>query len=213
LKELIGYSNSILQSVIIEMNSLTNMPKKLSCSHHEIDIKTQELLAEFHPVVKLKIDDIVAEFLEYVTAWPEMRQLTNTAEGTACLRREQGQHLLNLFLCKFDEGYFARVSRMGLAHEKAGLEPRWYLGAYGHVLKILVDLAIEHCGDDAIKLLATVSAINRVVEIDMASAVSTIYSPNNKRPVKPNTVKVPVKGVDGLAKATIFSKPSSYDDP
>ena len=81
---------------------------------------------------------------------------------------------MNLFSCQFAEGYFARVSRMGQAHEKAGLEPRWYLGAYGHVLKILVELAIEHCGDDAAHLLATVSAINRVVEIDMASAVATI---------------------------------------
>ena len=192
------------------MNSQTNIQKISSFSHHELDTETQQLLAEFHPVVEQKIDDIVAEFLSYVSAWPEMRQLTQTAEGTACLRREQGQHLLNLFLCKFDEGYFARVSRMGQAHEKAGLEPRWYLGAYGHVLKILVDLAIEHCGNDAKKLLATVSAINRVVEIDMASAVSTIYTPSENQKVKTDDTKTVVKGVDGLAKATITSKSSSY---
>ncbi len=185
------------------MNSQTNSRKTQALSQHDIDAETQQLLFEFHPVVQQKIDDVVAEFLTYVSAWPEMRQLTQTAEGTACLRREQGRHLLNLFLCKFDEGYFARVSRMGQAHEKAGLEPRWYLGAYGHVLKILVDLAIEHCGDDAKKLLATVSAINRVVEIDMASAVSTIYTSSENQKVEKDTVKLMVKGVDGLAKATI----------
>ena len=145
-----------------------------SPSHPELDAGTRQLLAEFRPVVEQRIDDVIAEFLQYVSAWPEMRLLTQSAEGIACLRREQGRHLLNLFSCQFDSGYFARVSRMGQAHEKAGLEPRWYLGAYGHVLKILVELAIEHCGDDAARLLATVSAINRVVEIDMASAVATI---------------------------------------
>ncbi len=148
--------------------------EKGSPPNPELDLETRQLLAKFRPVVEARIDDVIAEFLQYVLAWPEMRLLTQSAEGIACLRREQGQHLLNLFSCQFDEGYFARISRMGQAHEKAGLEPRWYLGAYGHMLKILVELAIEHCGDDAARLLATVNAINRLVEIDMASAVATI---------------------------------------
>ncbi len=158
----------------IEMAQAAETPQTASLAHPELDGETRRLLAEFRPVVEARIDDVIAEFLDYVSAWPEMRLLTQSAEGIACLRREQGRHLLNLFSCQFDEGYFARVSRMGQAHEKAGLEPRWYLGAYGHVLKMLVELAIEHCGDDAARLLATVSAINRVVEIDMASAVATI---------------------------------------
>lgn len=155
--------------------------------HSKLDVEARRLLAEFRPVVEARIDDVIAEFLLYVTAWPEMRLLTQSAEGIACLRQEQGRHLLNLFSCRFDEGYFARVSRMGHAHEKVGLEPRWYLGAYGHVLKILVELAIDHCGNDAARLVATVSAINRVIEIDMASAVATIdeNAPHTAGTVKP----------------------------
>ena len=174
-------------------------------AHPELDAATRQLLADFRPVVEQRIDDVIAEFLQYVSAWPEMRLLTRSAEGIACLRREQGRHLLNLFSCRFDAGYFARVSRMGQAHEKAGLEPRWYLGAYGHVLKILVELAIEHCGDDAARLLATVSAINRVVEIDMASAVATIdesAQPDKKAPAP----LIAVEGVPGLAEAALSGK-------
>jgi hypothetical protein len=174
-------------------------------SHPELDGATRRLLAEFRPVVEARIDDVIAEFLEYVSAWPEMRLLTQSAEGIACLRREQGRHLLNLFSCRFDEGYFARVSRMGQAHEKAGLEPRWYLGAYGHVLKMLVELAIEHCGDDAARLLATVSAINRVVEIDMAAAVATLdeTAPATTPVAKP---MAPPAGVTGIPLAPLAGK-------
>lgn len=174
-------------------------------AHPELDAGTRQLLAEFRPVVEQRIDDVIAEFLQYVSSWPEMRLLTQSAEGIACLRREQGRHLLNLFSCQFDEGYFARVSRMGQAHEKAGLEPRWYLGAYGHVLKILVELAIEHCGDDAARLLATVSAINRVVEIDMASAVATIVetpAPAATGPAAAPGIAVPL-GVEGITRAAL----------
>ena len=171
-------------------------------SHPELDGGTRQLLAEFRPVVEQRIDDVIAEFLKYVSAWPEMRLLTQSAEGIACLRREQGRHLLNLFSCQFDDGYFARVSRMGQAHEKAGLEPRWYLGAYGHVLKILVELAIEHCGDDAARLLATVNAINRVVEIDMASAVATIDETASPAAVAAKPLAAPA-GVAGITKAAL----------
>ena len=176
-----------------------------SRAHPELDAGTRQLLAEFRPVVEQRIDDVIAEFLQYVSSWPEMRLLTQSAEGIACLRREQGRHLLNLFSCQFDDGYFARVSRMGQAHEKAGLEPRWYLGAYGHVLKMLVELAIEHCGDDAARLLATVSAINRVVEIDMASAVATIVetpaSAATGPAVAPGSALPP--GVEGITRAAL----------
>ncbi len=174
-------------------------------AHPELDVGTRQLLAEFRPVVEQRIDDVIAEFLQYVSSWPEMRLLTQSAEGIACLRREQGQHLLNLFSCQFDDGYFARVSRMGQAHEKAGLEPRWYLGAYGHVLKMLVELAIEHCGDDATRLLATVSAINRVVEIDMASAVATIVeTPLTTTPVPSDSFSSGLPpGVEGISRAAL----------
>lgn len=185
--------------------SAENLAVAAASSHPELDARTRQLLTEFRPVVEQRIDDVIAEFLQYVSAWPEMRLLTQNAEGIACLRREQGRHLLNLFSCEFDQGYFARVSRMGQAHEKAGLEPRWYLGAYGHVLKILVELAIEHCGDDAARLLATVSAINRVVEIDMASAVATIEetAQPNKGTVAP---LIAVEGVPIMAAAALGGK-------
>jgi hypothetical protein len=90
---------------------------------------------------------------------------------------------------------------MGQAHEKAGLEPRWYLGAYGHVLKIMVELAIEHCGGDAARLLATVSAINRVVEIDMASAVATIDE--NAQPSAVAAGITPPRGIEGITKSAL----------
>lgn len=172
-------------------------------SAHTLDDKARVVLEEFRPVVEAHLDDILADFVEYVSAWPEMRAVTGSAEGAACLREAQGQHLINLFSGEFDGGYFARVSRMGQAHEKAGLEPRWYLGAYGHMLKRLVELAIEACGEDSQRLLATVSAINRVVEIDMACAVATL----NETPNAPTATPEPKSGlgVPGMARAVLES--------
>lgn len=172
-----------------------------------LDQKTLELLDAFRPVVAAHLDDLVADFLEYASAWPEMKPLTQSPEGIACLREAQGRHLLNLFSGSFDEGYFARVSRMGQAHERAGLEPRWYLGAYGHMLKRLVELAIETCGDDARRLLGTVSAINRVVEIDMACAVATLDEKPAAATATPTPAPMSDLGVKGMTRAVLGAAP------
>lgn len=166
-----------------------------------VDAKTRALLAEFRPVLSAHLDDIVGEFLSYATAWPEMRPIAQSPQAMQCFREAQGRHLLNLFSGAFDEGYFARVSRMGQAHERAGLEPRWYLGAYGHVLKRLVELAIETCGSDAQRLLAMVSAINRVVELDMASAVATLDASPQKTAAPP---PAPREGIKGLIEPALL---------
>jgi len=164
----------------------------------KIDSATRAQLALFRPVVAANLDAIVEGFLEYVAAWPEMQDVTESAEGMACLKKAQGQHLLNLFSGEFDEGYFMRVSRMGQAHDQAGLEPRWYLGAYGHVLKGLVELAIEDCADDPRRLLKLVSAINRVVETDMSFAVAAL-DPSPRPDDKAKT------GIAGIARAVLVA--------
>jgi len=168
----------------------------------KLDAKTRALLLEFRPVLEVHVDDIVDEFLIYATAWPEMRQVAEnidrSPEAIHRFREVQGRHLLALFSGDFDAGYFERIKRMGQAHERAGLEPRWYFGAYGHLLKRLVELAVEWCGHDPQRLLATVSAINRVVELDMANAVATL-DPSPRPSTAPSTL-APREGISGLLK-------------
>lgn len=164
----------------------------------ELDARTRAVLADFLPVVEAHLDDIVDEFLNYATAWRELPAVDRSAQSTQRFREAQGRHLLKLFAGEFDAGYFARIGRMGQAHERVGLEPRWYFGAYGHVLKRLVDLAIAYCGDDAMRLLATVSAINRVVELDMSCAVATLDA--TPRPA-PYQVPALGEGIAGLVEA------------
>ena len=166
-------------------------------ANQALDAKTQALLSAFQPVVAAHLDDLVEGFLDYLTAFPEMASFDPSPEGAARFREAQGRHLLNVFSGNFDEGYHAQISRMHAAHEKIGLEPRWYLGAYGHILKRLVELAIETCGDDPRQLLGMVSAINRVVEIDMANAIAAF------EPTAMSAAPAPSEEITGVARAVI----------
>jgi hypothetical protein len=167
-----------------------------------LDAKTLALLAAFQPVVAAHVDDLVEGFLDYLTAFPEMASFALPPEGAGRFREAQGRHLLNIFSGNFDADYHRQIGRMHAAHQKIGLEPRWYLGAYGHILKSLVELAIEACDDDPRKLLGMVSAINRVVEIDMANAIAA-FEPAAATTTSATPEPPLESGISGVARAVV----------
>jgi hypothetical protein len=144
-----------------------------------IDKRTQATLRAFRPTLEARLSEIVSDFQAYVDRYPECRALFESEQGRNCITGTQGRHWLALFDGAFDDSYFAQATRIGQAHERAGLEPRWYMGAYCHVLNQIVQLAVETYQDDPARLAATVQAITRVVEIDMDLAIA-VYDDSRK---------------------------------
>jgi len=145
----------------------------------KIDAETRASLRAFRPVLEANLSKVLGDFDAYVASWPECRALIENEQGMTCLRRTQGQHWLSLFAGDLNDSYFNETSRIGRAHERVGLEPRWYMGAYCHVLKRIVELAIETYQGEPARLAAIVQAINRVVELDMELAVA-VYNDSAK---------------------------------
>ncbi len=144
-----------------------------------IDERTRATLRRFRPVLEDHLSEIVSDFQAYVDRYPECREMFESEQGRACITRTQGRHWLALFDGTFDESYFGQATRIGQAHERAGLEPRWYMGAYCHVMNQIVQLAVETYQDEPAELAATVQAITRVVEIDMDLAIA-VYNDSRK---------------------------------
>ena len=144
-----------------------------------IDKQTRATLRAFRATFESRLGDIVSDFQAYVDRYPECRALFESEQGRSCITGTQGRHWLALFDGALDDSYFAQAARIGQAHERAGLEPRWYMGAYCHVLNRIVQLAVETYQDDPARLAATVQAITRVVEIDMDLAIA-VYDDSRK---------------------------------
>ncbi|MCZ6721130.1 MAG: protoglobin domain-containing protein [Alphaproteobacteria bacterium] len=144
-----------------------------------LEPQTRQTLRRFRPVLESHLGEILDDFAEYVAAWPECRALLDNEQGMTCLQRTQGRHWLALFNGVLDHSFFLEASRIGQAHERVGLEPRWYMGAYCHAMNRIIALAVETYRDDPARLASTVQAINRVVELDMELAVS-VYNDTAK---------------------------------
>ncbi|MEX6723117.1 protoglobin domain-containing protein [Parapedomonas caeni] len=121
-----------------------------------------------------RIDNRIAPLLQslyvHMLAEPALApMLHGRVDG---LQKAQHAHWLTLLEGRFDDEYHNRATAIGNAHERIGLEPKWYIGAYARALDGLTDIiageALAHQPD----VLATLKAVQKATLLDMELAVS-----------------------------------------
>jgi hypothetical protein len=132
---------------------------------------TRGALRAFRPVIEKHLAAILDAFYGHIGKEPGLAAVL-TGANLDHARKAQGRHWLHIFEAKFDDAYLEGVTRIGKAHERIGLEPRWYMGGYALVLNELVALAASTYRRDPAKLVATVQAVNQAVFLDMDLATS-----------------------------------------
>ncbi|MFP5512660.1 MAG: protoglobin domain-containing protein, partial [Alphaproteobacteria bacterium] len=144
-----------------------------------IDEATKATLREFQPYLAQRIDQILEEFYGYLRTVPQVAPMLVNPAVTGRARDLQKQHWLrNVFTGTFDEAYVNQVLKIGQTHQRIGLEPRWYTGAYCFTLNKLIDLAAQVHRKKPEKLSQLLQAINKAVFLDMDLATSVYIDLN-----------------------------------
>lgn len=93
-------------------------------------------LLSLWPAFEVKIGNVLDQFYSHLRTVPDLARFL---EGRSIdgLKRVQQEHWRRAFTRNFDETYIESVTRIGAAHARIGLEPRWFLGAYALVLQEL----------------------------------------------------------------------------
>ena len=136
-----------------------------------------ETLRGLAPFAERTVDDIVAGFYEHLLKFPELAALLHETPGRLeRLKALQRAYFLDITDGRFDERYFETRLRVGDAHQRVGLRPPWYLGAFALYLRLALRALVAETGDGA-ALLPALEALIKVVFLDMSLAMSTyIYS-------------------------------------
>ena len=135
-----------------------------------IDAQTSALLKEFWPTIEAALSGILEGFYRHVMSEPRLARMIGN--DVPRLKAAQQSHWAKLFSGQFDSSYMQAIRRIGLTHNKIGLEPRWYIGGYNFVLAELTALAIQHHRWGRARLPALLHAINAAVMLDMDLAIS-----------------------------------------
>jgi methyl-accepting chemotaxis protein len=130
---------------------------------------TSRRLRSFWRIARFSLPGILTAFYEHIESEPALAKMTSGIKDR--LKKSQTTHWENLFCGKFDQSYVQGVYRVGLAHKRIGMEPRWYIAGYQFVLNRLIRIAIGSYFWSPYTLWKTIQAVNKAVMLDMELAI------------------------------------------
>ena len=133
-------------------------------------------LASLAPLMQKFSDKIVDGFYALLLGHPDTRAFLHDPGLVARLKKLQRDYFMALFAGRLDIAYVADRLRVGAAHERIGLAPKWYIGAYRRYLQLVHDiLYAELPADEADRAYASVL---KLVSFDKALALDTYIAAN-----------------------------------
>jgi diguanylate cyclase (GGDEF)-like protein/PAS domain S-box-containing protein len=139
----------------------------------EVTAEDIQLLREIHPLLQPRLPDVIAGFYRHLHTIPVLRSLLKDPVVLDRLYQLQAAYFQSLTAGDYGSDYVRHRLRVGLAHQRIGLAPEWYIGAYrkylGDLGPVLEDLLRDRLG----RFLPTYSALMKVASFDMGLALDT----------------------------------------
>jgi signal transduction histidine kinase len=133
---------------------------------------TAELRA-YRPLAEKTVDTIVDEFYAHLLRFPELDTLLRVEpDRIGKLRDLQRAYFLALSDGDFSPEYFESRLRVGDAHQRIGIRPVWYIGAFALYLRLALRALVTETGDGA-RILPAAEALIKAIFLDMSLAMNS----------------------------------------
>jgi rsbT co-antagonist protein RsbR len=134
-------------------------------------------LASLRPFAEKVTDGIVEEFYALLLGHPETFKFFGDEATIRRVKRHQRDYFLGLFSGRCDLAYVQDRLRVGAAHERIGLAPKWYLGSYRQYLHLIHERLFAELSDSD-EIRRAYASIQRIVFFDVALAIDTYIAAN-----------------------------------
>ena len=133
----------------------------------------EALLREVHALTGADGASFSEAFYDHLLEFGELRTLLKDDATAARLRHAQSVYFHSLTAGDYGQDYVHDRLRVGLVHQRIGLEPKWYIGAYRKYLAEMIPLLWERLKGDAERFGAAYNAVLKVVAFDIGLALDT----------------------------------------
>jgi rsbT co-antagonist protein RsbR len=117
--------------------------------------------------------DITEGLYELIMGQPESRVFFPDQATLAHVKKLQNTYFLGLFSGTCDLNYVRDRLRVGTTHERIGMAPKLYLGAYRRYLALIHQRLLEHFNGNTSEAAAALESIRKIIFFDMALAIDT----------------------------------------
>jgi rsbT co-antagonist protein RsbR len=117
--------------------------------------------------------DITEGLYELIMRHPESRVFFPDQSTLARVKKLQNTYFLGLFTGNYDLNYMRDRLRVGASHERIGMPPKLYLGAYRRYLDLIHKKLLDHFNGNVEEAAVALSSIRKIIFFDMALAIDT----------------------------------------
>ena len=152
-----------------------------------IDEDVRKALAEVEPVVTGALPGALSDFYELISQTPDTDEMFQSQAVKDHARDAQQHHWERLLDGRIDAEYAENVKRIGLAHAKLGLEPKYFVSGYANVATDLLKTVITAQLGRAVlparrdRAVRGVDALIRVLMLDMEMAITAYLEQTEDR--------------------------------
>ncbi|PPR10937.1 MAG: Heme-based aerotactic transducer HemAT [Proteobacteria bacterium] len=114
------------------------MTDKQLLNFYQLEGQSFKSLYDFLVDTKI-LDVIMDDFYEYIVKFNALNKVIKRSNNQVeNIKQAQRKHWVLVLQSGFDDHYFDRVNRIGMAHAKIQLTPEWYVGGYNRVQQTLL---------------------------------------------------------------------------
>jgi len=140
------------------------------------------------PIMEKNVAEIVGVFYDQLQQMPHLLTIINQYSSIEKLSKTLTQYLLDMVSGEINEQYIARRKMIGQVHNRIGLSPEWYMGAFTIIQnKVLEILLREDLGSKDI--IAYYTSFQRLCSLDMQIAISTYIESYTASMLKLNEIE------------------------
>jgi signal transduction histidine kinase len=163
----------VVLPLLRELTGLDAAQQAGRLAYFDLGPADRQRLQDLAPLARRTVDGVVAEFYQHLLRFPELAALLQAEPGRLeRLKQKQRAYFLELTEGRLDEEYFESRLRVGDAHQRVGLRPPWYLGAFALYLRLALRALVAETGEGA-RLLPAFEALIKVIFLDMSLAMNS----------------------------------------
>jgi diguanylate cyclase (GGDEF)-like protein/PAS domain S-box-containing protein len=112
-------------------------------------------------------------FYDHLLAFDETRSLLSDPAVMSRLRDSHGRYFHRLYADQASHDYVQNRLNVGLVHQRIGLEPKWYIGAYRKYLASLLPTLLDECRQRDLPADRMIDALFKIVTFDICLAMDS----------------------------------------
>ncbi len=128
------------------------------------------------PAFAAAAQEFAEKFYQHLLGDPTTAALLTDPGQLGHLKEVQIQYFMELLEGRFTQAYLDKRLRVGRAHQHAGLEPVYYLGAYNQYIQLTFPIFAQAFGSNLERVLPALLALVKIIFLDIGLALDTYFA-------------------------------------